>query len=194
MIHTDAILYLRHEYLHDYLRFLFDSEGKPEIEIGRGHKLGSYICCIRKYSDMPKETKAPRGFEYEVRLTFPSNRTKSKFIYFVQEDIMDINDMVEAYFDIDFWRYYLHGQKMSIPQKDILETFIISRKLNSLAYNTEVLKKREYREELRNMEKGIWVLRKKAQYVNEQVKVQLKEYCNNLLMTDNKKLYVNSQN
>jgi len=190
----NATLFLRHGYLDDFLRYIFNGNGSV-VEVNRTHPIGQYICSMRKYSDWPvKELKPPRNFEFCIKLSFPKNRSENRFVYFTQEDTMNINDVINTYFDIEFWMYYLHGKKMGIQQKEILESFIITRKLTSLSYNTEMLKKRGYREEIRNIEKGVEVLRKKAQYASGKIDSGIKEYKNDLIYNDLKIIHANCPN
>ena len=172
--------YLKNDLLKDYLKSIFFYENGI-YHVTRVHDFGRLLSSLISYSDKPI-LKTKENIQFLLPES-PGNRTaKNKFIYIKQEDQLKLIDALNAVFNIDFDRYYLAGRKIGLQQKDIIQAFIVSRKLTALIGNIEVLKKRQYREEIILLEKRKQELLKKAQYRNEAVENSLKEY---------KQLYIN---
>jgi hypothetical protein len=186
------MIYFKNSYIADFFRFIFNHTGKDPVLVTRHHELGVYILAIRRFTDLPVNTRKPGSLKHEVNVlmndsmdeavevTFTVKRTPKQFIHFTVSDLLNINEMAELYFDIDFWRYYLHASKMKVAQKDILDSYVISRKLVSVQADNEMLKKREYREEIKNLQKHAKILKNKVDYINNRTKIEVEKYVNEM--------------
>lgn len=182
-------VYFRHGYIADYFRYLFGNKGAGVVNVSRRCKLGVFVLGLRRYSDLPLKQKQPKGMDYPttiytadlpetVDISASERRSPKKFVYYTCADLQEINEMTELYFDLDFWRYYIHASKLKVAQKDILESFILTRRLVSIEGDNEMLKKREYREELKNLKIHAKILKNKVDYINNGVKIEVEKYVN----------------
>jgi len=180
-------VYFRYGYIADYFRYLFNYVGTGPVMVTRHNPVGVFVLGQRKYSDLPVKHKKPSGLLHEmqikdselpeeVEIAMPDKRTPRKFIHYTCADLLEINDITEVYFDIDFWRYYLHASKLKVAQKDILESYVLTRKLISIESDNEMLKKREYRDELKNLKMQAKMLKNKVDYINSNIKLEVEKY------------------
>lgn len=141
----------------------------------RDTDLGKLICSTVKYSHLPSSEELPLGHLITFRLpTADALRlAPGRFLFFDRETQLRLNDLIEVFFHLDFDRFYLQGLKLGMKKKDVIESFIISRKLSILLSDNEQLKKRQYREELHLLKERIEQLRQKAYYRNERIEIDL---------------------
>ena len=95
-------------------------------------------------------------------------------MFISRENQAKFSDYLEAVFAVDFDRFYLTAQKYGIPQKDIILAFISSRRLVSMEQDTEMLKKRAYRQSLREIAERHKQLTNRIQYVTSKVEAEVK--------------------
>ncbi|WP_375585958.1 hypothetical protein [Cyclobacterium xiamenense] len=164
----DIQLTITKDLLREYFRYLFPLDARGRYLIDRSSDLGKAICSFVRYT----HTK-PEADPQALRLLLPKSdglkNAPNYYLYFSREDGLRINDLLEVFFHIDFDRFYLKGRKLGMMQKDIIESFIVSRKLTNLLQDNETLKKREYREGLRLLQVRCRSLCKKAYYRHEKI-------------------------
>jgi hypothetical protein len=155
--------------LRAYLHFLFDQSDDGAFQVSSRSDFGSALCSFVRYSNKP--VAAPEGATVfklpwiKSLITAPNH-----YLYYSAEDARRLNDLLNVLFNIDFDRYYLAGRLADEKQKDIIMSFVISRKLTQFMADGERLKKRQYRSELSLFEDRVKKLINKAYYRNEKIK------------------------
>ncbi|HLT41737.1 MAG TPA: hypothetical protein VKZ95_03455 [Sphingobacteriaceae bacterium] len=155
--------------LREYLHYLFAYED-GSFSVFRGHDFGKLLCSLVQYSNLPVPQKIT---EHTIKLTLPISRPTANapnyYLYYKKEDEAKLADYLEAIFNIDLDRYYLKGIKQGYQQKEVIQTFIISRKLVGLIGDNERLKKRLYRDEQKQLKQATDKLLKKVYYRHHQI-------------------------
>lgn len=168
MLNMDIQLTIHKELLREYFRYLFPIDAQGRYQVSRISDLGKAICSFVRYAE-----KKPEPLPDALHLLLPKSdslkNAANYHLYFSREDLLRINDLLEVFFNIDFDRFYLNGRKLGMMQKDVIESFIVSRKLTNLLQDNETLKKREYREGLRLLQIRCRSLTKKAYYRHEKI-------------------------
>lgn len=165
------------EVIRLFLHYLFEQLPDGSLKVTRDTQAGKLITCFVRYSDRPIVESPDAG---SLVLRLPRSKSldtaPNHFLYFSQEDVHRINDLLEVFQNLDLDRYYLKGMRQGFQQKEVIESYIISRKLCSLFDENEVLKKRQYREEIRAFEDLVEQLRKKAWYRNQSIECDPEKY------------------
>lgn len=161
----------------EYFNFIFPPSEDGSYKITRETDLGKAICGFVKYSNMPVLEELTSD---HITIHLPNanslSNAKNYHCYLTKEDQLKINDLIEVFFNIDFDRYYLKGLAIELQQKEIIESFIVSRKLTNLLSDNETLKKRHYREEIKNLKVRVEQLRQKAYYRHKQIEFEPEKY------------------
>jgi hypothetical protein len=151
-----------------YFDFLFPKDDSGIYTVGRASDFGKVLCSFVRYT-----SEKPNNLPSAVQLTLPRSdglkNAPNYYLYYSREDIVRINDLLDVFFHIDFDRYYLKGKKLGMLQKDIIESFIVTRKLANLLHDHETLKKKEYRDEMKLLKQRCNMLVRKAYYRNEKI-------------------------
>lgn len=159
----------------EYISFLFEQQEDGRYKVTRESDFGKALCSFVRYSHGKQEK-----IHEAVSLVLPDSdsvkNAKNYHCYFSREDTRRLNDLLDVFFHIDFDRFYLNGRKLGIMQKDIIESFIISRKLTNLLNDNETLKKRQYREEIQLLQQRTKILSRKAWYRNERIEENIKGF------------------
>lgn len=157
------------EYLHS--QFAYESEA---FSVFRHNTFGKALCAMVSKSDLP--VKHPQS-DQTVRIRLPNTKSirshRNHFLYYTTEDQLKLNDMLDAFFDIDFESYYQAGIRLGMMQKDVIHNFIVQRKLVSMIGEVETLKKRQYRKEKNAIEKVANHLLQKIHYRDRIIKSTL---------------------
>ena len=164
----DIQLLITKPLLRAYLDFLFTPNSSGTYSVSRTSDFGKVLCSFVRYT-REKPEHVPEAVGFTLPKTDGLKNAPNYYMYYSREDHIRINDLLEVFFHIDFDRYYLKGKKLGLLQKDIIESFIISRKLTNLMHDYETLKKKEYREELRLLKEMCSTLLSKAYYRNEKI-------------------------
>lgn len=160
---------LRKKMLREYLHFLFALED-GSFSVFRTSDFGKLLCSLVKYSHVPvSQERDENAIYFTLPLSRPTANAKNYYLYFTKEDEAKLTDYLEVLFNIDFDRYYLKGVRSGYQQKDIIQAFIISRKLVGLIGDNERLKKRLYRDEQKTLKNVTDTLLKKAYYRNHAI-------------------------
>lgn len=175
---------IKKEYLRDYLHYLFAYE-EGAFSVFRTHTFGKYLCSYVRYSDLPatQETDPAEMVRFRMPKTSIYKGMQYRFMYFRMEDQQRIEDHLEALFYIDFDRYYLECQKLGIQQKVAIQNFIVSRKLISKIGDVEMIKKRQYRNDQKIINKLSQNLRRRAYIQSQIVAKTIKEFEHTLKIT-----------
>lgn len=163
---------IRKPLFEDYLNYYFDRDDLGRFKVSHRQSVGKLLCSMVEYSYRPVEQKG------RTRLLFSAcsslSTAQGRFMFISRENQAKFSDYLEAVFAVDFDRFYLTAQKYGIPQKDIILAFISSRRLVSMEQDTEMLKKRAYRQSLREIAERHKQLTNRIQYVTSKVEAEVK--------------------
>lgn len=144
-------LYLRKPYFVNYLRFIFDC---PEgiIKVSRSEEIGKYLYSRVRYNQFP--VRKPKDNYIQLLLPdHPLDQSQYHFIYFTEDDMVRINDFIEAQAYLDFRTSVQVGSNdMKIDRKVVISLF------SNLVFGEdkyEMLKKDEYR---RRKKMKVWLV------------------------------------
>lgn len=175
-----VVCHIQDQMHREYLHSIFAFEN-GYFSVFRNTPLGRFICSMVRYSDYPVEQKVNE--EKAVYFTLPRTSAMptlfTRFCYIHPDDQRKINDFIIATFNNDFTQYYFVGINMKIQQKDVITSFILSRKLVSKIGEIEQLKKRAYRAEEKSIEKMVNRLARRVQLQNATISkniLQISEY------------------
>lgn len=164
---------IRKDILRDFLGYIFECDASGAFLVSHSHPAGKLLCSLVEYTYKPVAPAAGAS-----RLILPSCRSLStargRFVYVSKENQEKFNDYLEAIFDLDFNRFYMAGQRLGFRQKDVLYSYINSRRLESAGQDQEMLKKRGYRQSVRDMNARCKKLANRVQYINRQIASDLK--------------------
>ncbi len=146
-----ASINIKKPMLLDFFEYLFPKENGVHI-ISSTKDIGKFLISRVSCSNLPIKSKLENSIK--IKLPKTDNTTAhTKYLYYTAEDLEKINKELEAVFNINFDTYYLQGKKMGFTQKEIISSYILSRNLVSLNGDIEMLKKRIYREDIKNTQK-----------------------------------------
>ena len=153
----------------DYLRYLFpaDDRNGSVLKVNGSTTFGQLLIASVRESPLPV---AHLTGDHVVTLRLPKQDAtqdlENKFIYYSTADQKRLNLALKAIFSMDFHDYYRRGESTGFAKKDIIEAFIVSRKLAN-ADPTEALHKRVYREQAKRCQQLTKYLLRKAYYIEE---------------------------
>lgn len=154
---------------YDYLRYLFDARPGEPIRITLANDFGRMAVGLYKVSDRPDDR--PDDAQ-TVTLVLPRHQTTyaamTRYIYFTNVDTKRLNMILDALFNIDLDTYYLQGIQAGMPKRDIIEAFVVSRRLVSADY-ADTLNKRTYRTSLSAIRRKADIILRKARYHFSQI-------------------------
>ena len=191
---NQAILPVKKQELVAFLYDTFNAEpGKP-IKLTRTHFTGRFITSLRKYSDLPIESPVPNGW-IPVIVEFPqtvNSMAERHFNYFTLEYIEQINDHIQAAFDLFFHVYFfdltglrnIHDENNidnELTKLHLVDSFVAGLKLVDIGSANETIKKREYRRELEILTKKRARFIKKEREFRKKVYEKRKQYIKNIL-------------
>lgn len=174
MIETN--ISLQDGYYLDYLEYLFPRDTKSgAYAVSSVTNIGKLLIAFAKVSDLPvPEPEAREGFR-TVKLALPlvdiSQDLQNKWLYYTKGDTARLQAVLRTEFNIDFVSYYLRGSVMGVQKKEIIEMFIVSRKLITVD-PYEALHKRVYRMEQKKMQEHSRKLLRKANYFEESLDIE----------------------
>lgn len=93
---------------------------------------------------------------------------ENKWLYYNAGDVAALNMAISAVFELDFSGYYRKGESLGIRKKDIVQSYIISRKLFSID-NFDALHKRVYRRGQTTFRGMTDKLLRKLYYIDESI-------------------------
>lgn len=166
----EVYLKVKNQLLYDYLKYLFE-EQDGALTVSSTIPLGRLLIAHCKTSVLPVY---PEG-NHNIKLRLPHHKATEnfeyKFLYYTSSDNAALNLALSATFDLDFAGYYRRGEILGIKKKDIIEAFIVSRKLFSTDC-FDALHKRVYRREQSSMQQLTEKLLRKAYYIDETINMK----------------------
>ena len=153
--------------LADYLRYLFPSADGGTLKVTSEHGLGKLIIAhCREMSRPPEYGSGDNIGTLRLPLCRATQNLENKFLYYSATDMVQLNQALAAYFDLDFTGYYRRGQGAKFSKSDIIQAFIVSRRLVSDDY-FDALSKRMYRRQQEEIATITRKLRRRAYYLDE---------------------------
>ena len=153
----------------DYIAYLFPPDNEGVLKVSSEHLLGKLL--IAHCREAPRPI-FDNNDELSVRLRLPqcesTQNLRNKFLYYNAGDMIQINQAIQAVFDLDFIGYYRKGESLQFSKKDIVEAFVTSRKLISTDC-VDALYKRVYRRQQREAASLVKKLTRKAYYIEESI-------------------------
>ncbi len=148
----------------DYLRHIFDAASGKPIRLSLANDFGRMAIGFFKASDTPDDQPDD---ELTVTLVLPDHATTrsalTRHIYYTAVDTKRLNMILDALFNIDLDTYYIQGIQAGMLKRDIIEAFILSRRLVSVDY-TDTLSKRTFRTSLSAIRNMTDILHRKVRY------------------------------
>ncbi len=153
----------------DYLRHLFNSPAPGPIRLSLASDFGRMAVGLFKTSDTPIEHTDD---VFTVTLVLPRHQATAaamtRYAYFSEADTKRLNAIIDALFNIDLDTYYLQGIQAGMPKRDVIEGFVLSRRLVSVDY-ADTLGKRVYRSSLSALRRKVDIIHRKARYHYSQI-------------------------
>ncbi len=166
----NVVCHIQDQMHREYLNSIFAFEDGA-FSIFRDTDLGRFICSMVRHSDFPIEQKVNPEKAIYIRLprtsAIPSLFTRFSYIH--PDDQRKINDFLIATFNKDFIQYYFVGKNLDMKQKDVITSFILTRKLISRVGEVEQLKKRAYRAEEKQIQTMVQRLARRVQIQNKAI-------------------------
>ena len=169
----------------DYLGYLFPKNPETGYYKVDGHTdVGRMCTALVRPTEGNKQPDTPRVYGEDKRKGGENKQTRyvvvtlelprldflhgcdNRWMYYTKDDISRITSVLVATFHQDFVAYYLRGQLMGRQKKDIIETYIFSRRLTGQD-NFDALHKRAYRMEQRRMKLVSEQMMRRARYYDE---------------------------
>lgn len=164
-------LYLDHLFTH-----VLEKEAlpNPTYKVTKSNDFGSMLCSFVRYTTKkPNKIPTPHTVHFQLPQDDSLSNARNYHLYYTAEDQLKLNDLLRNYFNLDLNRYYMAGLRQQVQKKEIIRSFIYSRKLSRLLSDNETLKKRLYREELKDLDNLVNKLRLKAYRHNETIEFQV---------------------
>lgn len=165
-------LHVHKEILREYLNYIFKKLPSGAYKVSKLEDFGRALCSFVRYSNI-RVPEPPHPAQELVTFRLPRiealNNALGYNLYYTRDDQEKLNDYLALIFDLDFDRYYLAGKASGEQKKDIIMSFIASRKLSRLLSDPELLKKRQYRSELKLLEARMVTLSKRAYNRNDRI-------------------------
>ncbi len=157
--------------LLDYLRYISKTTDDGPIRLSSTNDFGKMSIGLYKLSSEPINIQED---ELTVELVLPRHQTTAqcqyRYVYFTESDMKRLNYILNAIFNLDLDTYYLQGIQAGMPKIDIIDGFIISRRLASSESDlAETLSKRTYRSTLGQIKSRRELLLRKARYHQQQI-------------------------
>jgi len=191
---TQAILPLKKHELVAYLYDAFNIKPGETLKLTRKSFTGRFITSLRKYSDVPVVSPVPPGW-IPVIIEFPKSdysTAERHFNYFTLECIEQINDFIQASFDLFFHVYFFdltdldklkdnESGEMELTKLNLVDSFVWGLNLIDIGSANETIKKREYRRELEILNKKRDRFIKKERRFRKEIYEKRKKYIKNVI-------------
>lgn len=162
-------LNVKNKVLFNYLAYLFHRAPDGAFQVTMKNDFGRLVVAFVRRSSVPIVIEES---EYSVCLRLPRNTlTQSaeySHLYFTAQDAARLNVLLDTIFDLDLNAYYQKGCKKKIQKREIIEAFVVSRKLFIDDF-AETIGKRIYREQLKEFRDLVTALYDKARYTNDRI-------------------------
>lgn len=152
-----------------YLGHLFAADVDGAFRVTMKQDFGRLLVALARRSQV--EIPVEDG-DFVARFRLPKNTLTQNaelcHLYFTEQDSASLNVFLDAVFNLDLNRYYLKGCKRGLQKREIIEAFVVSRKLVSEDF-AETLGKRIYRQQVDDFRRLVQSLYDKARYNNDRI-------------------------
>lgn len=159
----------KNKVLFNYLAYLFQRAPDGSFRVTMKNDFGRLVIALVRRS--PAEILLEEN-ELTATLHLPRNTlTQSaefSYLYFTAQDAARLNVLLDTIFNLDLNAYYQKGCKKRIQKREIIEAFVVSRKLVIDDF-AETIGKRIYREQLKEYSDLVTSLYDKARYINDRI-------------------------
>lgn len=153
----------------DYLAYLFERDTSGAYIVTARNCFGKLIIGHTQTASLPpKEACGKFAVTFILPINEATQNFQNKFIYLSAQATKQLNISLRAYFELDFWEFVQRRKALRQRKEEIIEAFILSRKLFSAEY-FESLHKRAYRRELKELEALKRKLTRRAYYIESLV-------------------------
>ena len=164
----EVIFNVRNTYLRKYLEYIFEQKD-DKLLVSRSSDLGRL--CIARLSRSSSPVKIEKC-ENSVTFILPKSIniqqvSERYWLYYDKFDTHRLNDALAAESNIDFKMYFLSGIENGFMKKDIINSYIESRRLFIDSF--DCLKKRAYRSSEKSLEKTQKYLLNKISFINKKI-------------------------
>jgi hypothetical protein len=180
---NQAILPVKKQELVAYLYDVMETPPGQPLKLTRRNFVGRFITSMRKYSNVPVKTEIPECWSYvvvEIPVSDVSN-PDLHFNYFPLEHVEQINDYLQASFDLFFHVYFFDlgsmrkidcvaEEEIEFTKLHLVDSFISGLNLIDLDGANEMMKKREYRRELE------YLNRKRLTFIKKERRFRIEIY------------------
>jgi hypothetical protein len=180
---NQAILPVKKQELIAFLYDTFGATPGEPVKLTRTHFTGRFITSLRKDSDVPDKSPLPDGW-MPVVVEFPKSdniNSDRHFNYFPMEHAEQINDFLQASFDLFFHVYFFDlgnlrtidcddGEETAITKMHLVDSFVSGLNLIDMGSANETIKKREYRREVEIL------TQKRARFIKKERRFRLEIY------------------
>lgn len=154
----------------EFLRYLFEELPSGAMKVTQQHNIGRQLVAYVSRSLVPMPPPSTGKSGVIIPLSLPDSRElrvlDNHFLYYTEDAINYLNKVLNAEFEDDFRQYLRRGKQCEMKTKDIIENYIVSRRL--VDPNTfDTLKKREYRQAVAEQASKKKYLLRKAYYIDE---------------------------
>ena len=142
-------LNIKSAYLRKYLDFLFEKKDDKFV-VKTTNDFGRLLFALVKRSELPMPVEQS---EQTVKFILPKSNNleyyaNNYYLYYDKIDVEQLNKYLETISDLDFMLYFQKHSNKKLKQKDIIDAYIVSRKMVFPKKDiSEMLKKRVYRSE-----------------------------------------------
>lgn len=167
----DIHIKIKDPLLRAFLTGLFRPEGDGYVA-DRSTFVGTYLCAVAKPTDIPPKTGADKT---SVKICLPRSNyndpLRGRFLVVTPEEENHFNALLRQEFDTTFISYISGKRVQGLQLKDIIWMFACQYRLDELLDgDVEMLKKRYYRWELKELKKIRETLRQRAYYLDRKVR------------------------
>ena len=153
----------------DYLAYLFERDTSGAYIVTARNCFGKLIIGHTQAASLPpKEACGKFAVTFILPINEATQNFQNKFIYLSAQATKQLNISLRAYFELDFWEFVQRRKALRQRKEEIIEAFILSRKLFSAEY-FESLHKRAYRRELKELEALKRKLTRRTYYIESLV-------------------------
>ena len=162
----------------DYLKGIFEVGANKNLILSKDHLFGKALVSRIRYTKLPvKESIDETTINFELPIVKSLKQADHHFLSILQDDQEKLNDDLEVMFNLDLFTFYNEGLQLKMMKKDIIEAFILSRKICLFTGDPhERIKKRMDRAEHLKLNKYREMLLKRAYYRHNLVHKELERF------------------
>ena len=165
LVRCSASVYIDRGFNLDFFKYLFPyDKASGKYLVTATNPVGEFLTHSARQTPVPAILQPRKGSEIcELAIPTVNGLPRNQWLMYKDADITRINHILNAWFEIDFYRYYIKGIEYGYDKKDIIEAYVISRNLVT-GEPFDTLHKRVYRRQMETMKRKSAILSRKARY------------------------------